>query len=170
VGLQCAINHAWLQEDRSVHTVAGLYTAWSRLQRPNEPSRAQPSRAEVAQHTTHQTLFKRKMLICKLAKIPPRPTVIISMERRMLSHRMLHHVALVRTEVSEELSASIIRVTRIGELGTALAVTSNRRTLRINTIYCCTVTLMMGGGNTLLRNVGSYKSHAASYPRRRHSS
>jgi hypothetical protein len=42
---------------------------------------------------------------------------------------MLRHVALARTDVSEELSASIIRVTRIGELGT-LAVTSNRRTLR----------------------------------------
>jgi hypothetical protein len=41
---------------------------------------------------------------------------------------MLHHVALVRTDVSEELSASFIRVTRIGELGTTLAVTSNRRT------------------------------------------
>jgi hypothetical protein len=37
-------------------------------------------------------------------------------------------VALVRTDVSEELSASFIRVTRIGELGTTLAVTSNRRT------------------------------------------
>jgi hypothetical protein len=35
---------------------------------------------------------------------------------------MLHHVALVRTDVSEELSGSIIRVTRIGELGTVLAV------------------------------------------------
>jgi hypothetical protein len=32
--------------------------------------------------------------------------------------------------VSEERSASIIRVTRIGELGTTLALTSNRRTLR----------------------------------------
>jgi hypothetical protein len=41
-------------------------------------------------------------------------------------------VALVRTDVSEELSASIIRVTRIGELGTTLALTSNRRTLRRN--------------------------------------
>jgi hypothetical protein len=40
---------------------------------------------------------------------------------------MLHHVALVRTGVSEELNASFIRVTRIGELGTTLAVTSNRR-------------------------------------------
>jgi demethoxyubiquinone hydroxylase (CLK1/Coq7/Cat5 family) len=42
---------------------------------------------------------------------------------------MLRRVALVRTDVSEEFSASIIRVTRIGELGTTLAVTSNRRTL-----------------------------------------
>jgi hypothetical protein len=43
---------------------------------------------------------------------------------------MLRRVALVRTNVSEELSASFIRTTRIGELGTTLAVTSNRRTLR----------------------------------------
>jgi hypothetical protein len=43
---------------------------------------------------------------------------------------MLRRVALVRTDVSEELSASFIRLTRIGELGTTLAVTSNRRTLR----------------------------------------
>jgi hypothetical protein len=44
--------------------------------------------------------------------------------------------AVVRTDASEELSASIIRVTRIGELGTS-AVTK------------------------LLQNVGSYKSHTA---------
>jgi hypothetical protein len=42
-------------------------------------------------------------------------------------------VALVRTDVSEELSASFIRVTRIGELRTIPAVSSNRRTLRRNT-------------------------------------
>jgi hypothetical protein len=42
----------------------------------------------------------------------------------MASSGILRRVALVRTDVSEELSASIIRVTRIGELGTALAVTS----------------------------------------------
>jgi hypothetical protein len=42
---------------------------------------------------------------------------------------MLRRLVLVRTDVSEELSASIIRVTRIGELGTTLAVTSNGRTL-----------------------------------------
>jgi hypothetical protein len=37
---------------------------------------------------------------------------------------MLCRVALVRTDVSEELSASFTRVTRIGELETTLAVTS----------------------------------------------
>jgi hypothetical protein len=42
---------------------------------------------------------------------------------------------LVRTEVSEEHRASIIRVIRIGEQGTPLAVTSNRRTLRRNAMY-----------------------------------
>jgi hypothetical protein len=42
---------------------------------------------------------------------------------------MLRCVALVRTDVSGELSASFIRVTRIGELGTTLAVTSNWRTV-----------------------------------------
>jgi hypothetical protein len=37
-----------------------------------------------------------------------------------------------KNRVSEELSAHFIRVTRIGELGTTLALTSNRRTLRRN--------------------------------------
>jgi hypothetical protein len=41
---------------------------------------------------------------------------------------MLRLVVLVSTDVSNELSASIIRVTRIGELGTTLAVTSNALT------------------------------------------
>jgi hypothetical protein len=39
---------------------------------------------------------------------------------------MLRRVALVRTDVSEEPNASFIRVTRIGELGKTLALTSNR--------------------------------------------
>jgi hypothetical protein len=51
----------------------------------------------------------------------------------MSSSGMLRRVALVRTDVSEELSASFFRVTRIGELGTTLVVTSNRRTLPRNT-------------------------------------
>jgi hypothetical protein len=41
---------------------------------------------------------------------------------------MLRRVALVRTDDSEEPGASFIRVTRIGELGTTQAATSNRRT------------------------------------------
>jgi hypothetical protein len=52
----------------------------------------------------------------------------------MVSSGMLRLVVLVRTDVSEERSASFIRVTRIGELGTTLAVTSNRRTLRRNNV------------------------------------
>jgi hypothetical protein len=55
---------------------------------------------------------------------------------------MLRRVARVRTDDSEEPSASFIRVTRIGELGTTLALTDD-------------------GGAMFLRNVGSYKSHAA---------
>jgi hypothetical protein len=42
---------------------------------------------------------------------------------------MLRLVALVKIDVSEEISASFIRVTRIVELGTTLAETSNRHTL-----------------------------------------
>jgi hypothetical protein len=48
----------------------------------------------------------------------------------MASYGMLRRVAHVTTDALEELRASIIRVTRIGELGT-VAVTNNRRTLRI---------------------------------------
>jgi hypothetical protein len=51
----------------------------------------------------------------------------------MASSGMLRRVALVRTDASEELRLPIIRVTRIGELGTTLAVTSNRHTLQKNT-------------------------------------
>jgi hypothetical protein len=52
----------------------------------------------------------------------------------MVSSGLLRRAALVRTDVSEELSASFIRVIRIGELGTTLVVTSNRRMLRRNTV------------------------------------
>jgi hypothetical protein len=44
---------------------------------------------------------------------------------------MLRRVAVVRTDVSEELSASIIRIRRICELGTTLAVIINRHRLLV---------------------------------------
>jgi hypothetical protein len=66
---------------------------------------------------------------------------------------MLRRVVLVRADVLEERSASIIRVTRIGELRTTLAVTINRRMLRRNTCH------PNDGDAILLRNVVSYKSH-----------
>jgi hypothetical protein len=58
-------------------------------------------------------------------------------------------MALVRTDVSEELGA-----TGIDELGTTLAVTRRRRT-PTNSCH------PDDGGATLLRNVGCYKSHTA---------
>jgi hypothetical protein len=62
----------------------------------------------------------------------------------MASFGILRRVALVRTDVSEELSASIIRVTRLGELGT-LTVTSNRLLIMANVVPSSPilVTLMM---------------------------
>jgi hypothetical protein len=55
---------------------------------------------------------------------------------------MLRLVALVRTDVSEEPSASLIRVTRIGELGTTQAATSNRRAACVVSSSPILVTLM----------------------------
>jgi hypothetical protein len=51
---------------------------------------------------------------------------------------MLRRDTVVRTDVLEERIFSIIRVTRMGELGTTLAVTRNR-----NTLSAVLVTLMM---------------------------
>jgi hypothetical protein len=59
----------------------------------------------------------------------------------MVSSGLLRRVALVRTDVSEEPGACFIRVTKIGELVTTQAATSNRRTLspfRIQTLALCT--------------------------------
>jgi hypothetical protein len=60
----------------------------------------------------------------------------------MVSSGTLRRVALVRTDISEEISASFIRVTRIGELS-KLVVTSNRRTLRRNSVRRLLVTAIL---------------------------
>jgi hypothetical protein len=65
----------------------------------------------------------------------------------MQSSRILRRVAFVKTDISEERSAAIIRATRIGELETTLAVTDSCRP--------------DDGGSTFLRNVGSHNSHTA---------
>jgi hypothetical protein len=49
----------------------------------------------------------------------------------MASSGMLRRVVIVRTDVSEEPSASFIRVTRISELRTTLAATSSVRRLLV---------------------------------------
>jgi hypothetical protein len=88
----------------------------------------------------------------------------------MVSSGMLRRVALVRTDVSEELSASFIRVTINGKLGITLAVTSNRRTLQRNVRRLLVTASVVPssdschpdeGGAKFLRNLGSYKSHTA---------
>jgi hypothetical protein len=93
-----------------------------------------------------------------------------SLNRRIASSGLLCRVALVRTDVSEEPGASFIRATKIGELGTTQAVTSNRRALRRNTDISSQRTSVAScsdfchpdeGGARFLRHVGSYKSHTA---------
>jgi hypothetical protein len=58
----------------------------------------------------------------------------------MVSSGMLRRVALQRTDVSVEPSASFIRVKIISELGTTLGATSDRRTLQRNSVYRLLVT------------------------------
>jgi hypothetical protein len=85
----------------------------------------------------------------------------------MASSGMLRHVVLVRTVVSEELRASFIKVTRISELGTTLAVNSNRHTLRRSVLKRATQhniledAILHSHRRENLPNVGSYKSHTA---------
>jgi hypothetical protein len=69
------------------------------------------------------------MYFCILQSNYIQPMTAFLCQGRMASSGMLHRVALVITDVSEELSASFIRVTRIGELGTTVTVSSNRRLL-----------------------------------------
>jgi hypothetical protein len=81
----------------------------------------------------------------------------------MVSSGILCSVAFVGTDVSEELSASFIRMTRIGELGTTLAATSYRCT-QLACQSCSQFTDSCHpdeGGAKFLRKVGFYKSHTA---------
>jgi hypothetical protein len=62
-------------------------------------------------------------------------------------------VALVRTDVSEEPGASFIRVTKIGELGTTQAATSNRLMLRRNTYLRIDVFIVVTTNNAVFWDI-----------------
>jgi hypothetical protein len=66
----------------------------------------------------------------------------------MQSSGILRRVTLVRTDIWEECSAFTIKVTRITELATTLAVTSNRRTLRRNTL--CSIIVRVSSHRALV--------------------
>jgi hypothetical protein len=70
-----------------------------------------------------------QLLYCLIQVIYLRFNVFMAWLWRMASSGMWHHVALARTDVSAERIAPIIRIKRIGELGTTLAVTRNWYTL-----------------------------------------
>jgi hypothetical protein len=73
----------------------------------------------------------------------------------MASSGMLRRVALVRTDVSGEPSASFIGVTRIGELGITLPAAINRRRENLksyNTILLHLVTITIVDGKTIYRS------------------
>jgi hypothetical protein len=86
----------------------------------------------IMQKENVSTFRSRKALLTLVSSVALRKCQISTL-RRTASSGMLRRVALVRTDVSEKLSASIIRVTRISTLGTTLDVTANRRTQRSNT-------------------------------------
>jgi hypothetical protein len=78
----------------------------------------------------------------------------------MPSSGMLRHVSLVRTDVKEDRIASIMRETKIGELGTTIS--SQRASVATYCQRCFQLADSChpgNGGDTFLRNVGSYKSH-----------
>jgi hypothetical protein len=70
----------------------------------------------------------------------------------MVSTGMIRRVALVRTEVSEEISASVIRGTRVVEIWTTIAVTSNRRTLLVSVSFVPSAQILV----TLMKEVLSF--------------
>jgi hypothetical protein len=71
---------------------------------------------------------------------------------------MLRRAPLVELTFREEHRASIIRVTRIGELGTTLAVTSNRRTLQSSAIFVTLIMEAVGSSETSVLTRGTRRN------------
>jgi hypothetical protein len=80
---------------------------------------------------------------------------------------MWRRAALVRSDISEERVASIIRVKRICKLGTALA----SLLVTANAVHCSLILFQSDErGYAFLWNVSCHKSHTASHSRRRYTS
>jgi hypothetical protein len=77
----------------------------------------------------------------------------------MPSSRMLRCAAVVITDVSEERSASIIRVTRIGELGTTVAVARNEDMHHLGCIFFLDLSITSVVPEQIIFYIPSHKSH-----------
>jgi hypothetical protein len=85
-------------------------------------------------------------------------------------------VALIKTDVSEDRIASIFRVNECEQVQSEILCSciggDSKNTVAAYTrayyfaLYLLALVHPEDGGDTLLRNVGSYKSHTASSPRR----
>jgi hypothetical protein len=79
-------------------------------------------------------------------------------------------VALIRTDVSEDRIASIFRVYECEQAQNGVVSFFIRVAAYTRAYYFAPYLLVLvhpeDGGDTILRNVGSYKSHTASSPRR----
>jgi hypothetical protein len=79
----------------------------------------------------------------------------------MASSRMLRRVSLVRADVSEEPSASIIRVTRIGELGITLQFSVLQLLLTANVVPSSPIVLTLTVDATCSSETSVLTSHTA---------
>jgi hypothetical protein len=75
-------------------------------------------------------------------------------------------VALIRTDVSEDCIASIFRVNEWEQVQSEIVGSWIGGGAKYLALYLLTLVHPEDGGDTILRNVGSYKSHTASSPRR----
>jgi hypothetical protein len=96
------------------------------------------------------------------SRADPQSVEFVSSLKNIVSWNVAPFVDPVRTDFSEERIASIIRVTRIGVLGTTLAVTSNRSTLQ-RYYYFFAAFHPDDGGDAFLRKVCSYKRPTAEH-------
>jgi hypothetical protein len=89
--------------------------------------------------------------------IHSQPSIILKRVWRMPCAGMLRRVALLRTDVSEERVSFNVRVTRIGELGRTLAVTSNWSKLHV--LYSSETSVLTRSKRRSTSEDGIFHSH-----------